>query len=105
VGALLGGRVGTMSTEQDPVLPQSGEESDDAARSGEALATQEGVDGCLQALGVTGDAPVVIDLATWQGRQVAVIVLDEGGRDAVWVVDRGCRPGADGLVHYQVVTD
>jgi hypothetical protein len=46
----------------------------------------------------------VVDLATWQGRDVAVIVLQsQPDRAEVWVVDRSCRPGADGLVYYQSV--
>lgn len=59
---------------------------------------------CLQALGADPTSAAVVDLATWQGQEVAVIVLDEGPRHTVWVVERSCRPGADGLVHYQVLT-
>lgn len=73
----------------------------DAAPSGEPLATPEGLAGCLDALGSPGAAPEAVDLATWQGRDVAVIVLDTGDAAAVWVVERTCAPGADGLVHYQ----
>lgn len=73
----------------------------DAAPSGEPLATPEGLAGCLQALGSPGAVPEAVDLATWQGREVAVIVLDTGDATAVWVVQRTCAPGADGLVHYQ----
>jgi hypothetical protein len=72
------------------------------------LSTPEGLAGCLEAIGASGQTPRVVDLATWEGREVAVIVLDDPdagtGRLGVWVVERSCRPGADGLVHYQSVT-
>ncbi|MFP5334542.1 MAG: anti-sigma factor family protein [Actinomycetes bacterium] len=76
----------------------------DAQRSAEPLAIPQGLAGCLEALGATGAVPLAVDLATWRGRDVAVIVLDEGESRAVWVVERTCAPGADGLVHYQSVT-
>lgn len=76
----------------------------DAERSAATLASPEGLAGCLEALGAPGAVPLVVDLATWQGREVAVIVLDESEARAVWVVLRTCAPGADGLVHYQSVT-
>ena len=78
---------------------------DAAGESALRLANPADLAACLEALGADAAAEPVVDLATWQGREVAVIVLDEGSRHTVWVVDRGCRPGADGLVHYQALPD
>lgn len=75
-----------------------------AAPVEEPVATPQGLAECLVALGAPGAVPQVVDLATWQGEPVAVIVLDEGDRRGVWVVERTCAPGADGLVHYASVT-
>lgn len=89
---------------------ESAEESADgpagtlAAPVEEPVATPQGLAECLVALGAPGAVPQVVDLATWQGEPVAVIVLDEGDRRGVWVVERTCAPGADGLVHYASVT-
>lgn len=64
------------------------------------LATAAGLAGCLQALGTTAQ-PLAVDLASYDGRPAAVLVLPlaSGGRE-VWVVARDCRPGADGTMFY-----
>lgn len=64
------------------------------------LATPAGLAACLQALGTTAQ-PLVVDLASYDGRPAAVLVLPlaSGGRE-VWVVGRDCRPGADGTMFY-----
>lgn len=65
-----------------------------------ALGSASGLDGCLRALGAPS-RPIVVDLATYEGRPAAVLVLPEdGGGEAVWVVARDCRPGADGTMFY-----
>lgn len=62
--------------------------------------------GCIEA--ATGDAdrrPVVVDLARYEGRPAAVIVLPSGasGRLDVWVVGGSCSPGnPDVLLRTQV---
>ncbi len=64
------------------------------------LASAAGLDGCLRALGATS-RPLVVDLASYDGRPAAVLVLPvSGGGEAVWVVARDCRPGADGTMFY-----
>lgn len=59
---------------------------------------------CLRALGEGDSAPIAVDLARYQGREAAVMVLagKNGGLD-VWVVARGCRPGAEGTLAYKTV--
>jgi hypothetical protein len=51
---------------------------------------------CLRSLGESDRAPLAVDLARYQGREAAVIVLagKVGGYD-IWVVARDCRPGAE----------
>ena len=83
----------------------AGEALPGAAAAGELLATPEGLAGCLEAIGAPGQTPEAVDLASWEGRDAAVIVLPTQGGHAVWVVGRDCAPGADGLVHYQSVRD
>jgi hypothetical protein len=87
--------------------PGGGAESataEDAGPGGDARLTDPAaLQACLEALGADPGAAAVVDLASWQGRDAAVIVLEEPSRHTVWVVERGCRQGADGLVHYQVV--
>lgn len=91
----------------DAPVPQGAEGAEELAGGAEGtrLAAPDALAGCLEAIGAAGATPQAVDLATFDGRQVAVIVLPgNGARSQVWVVDPGCRPGADGLVHYQVVT-
>jgi len=83
----------------------SGEALPGAAAAGELLATPEGLAGCLEAIGAPGQTPEAVDLASWEGRDAAVLVLPTQGGHAVWVVGRDCAPGADGLLHYQSVRD
>jgi hypothetical protein len=59
------------------------------------------LNGCLSALQAGGRRPVAVDLARYEGREAAIIVLNgaNGGYE-VWAVARDCRPGADGTITY-----
>jgi hypothetical protein len=57
---------------------------------------------CLRSLGESDREPLAVDLARYQGREAAVIVLagKVGGYD-IWVVARDCRPGAEGPLAFK----
>ena len=67
------------------------------------LTTPAGVEACLTALGYPTVTPQLVDLATFAGKPVAVIVLpgDTRGRQ-VWVVGRTCSATGDGLAYWTV---
>lgn len=62
------------------------------------IATPTGLASCLAALDLRGDAQAVVDLATYDGRPVAVIVTRHGDHDEVRVVKRECTTGSPDLV-------
>jgi hypothetical protein len=53
---------------------------------------------CLTALGASSDAVVAVDLARYQGREAAVLVLRTEGGYEVWVVERTCHAGDEGAL-------
>jgi hypothetical protein len=67
-----------------------------------SLTTPAGLRACLGALGVTSGAPVLVDLATYEGKPAAVIVVPSpsGVGRQVWVVSRTCAGTQDGLAYY-----
>jgi hypothetical protein len=69
-----------------------------------ALSTPTGLAGCLSALGDAGAVPQLVDVARFEGKPAAVIVLpsDDGGRE-VWVVATTCRPGQDGMKYFRSI--
>jgi hypothetical protein len=76
-----------------------------ALRAGEqSLRDPAALQGCLKAIDAAGVRPLAVDLATYQGRAAAILVLPgrEGGYE-VWAVARDCRPGADGTLHFAAV--
>jgi hypothetical protein len=86
----------------------SGEESGGSGTAGadtgidagnQSLRDTATLNGCLAALKADGRRPVAVDLARFNGRDAAIIVLNgvNGGYE-VWAVARDCRPGADGTI-------
>jgi hypothetical protein len=91
-----------------PTTPQAATGADQRVRQfsgNQTLLTPAALDGCLRELDATRDEVVAIDLARYQGRESAVIVLrGTGGKLDVWIVARDCKPGADGTLKYVAVT-
>jgi hypothetical protein len=81
---------------------QSGFTSGDAAST--TLTTPSGLQACLGSIGVT-TVPVLVDLATFDGKPVAVLVLPGPGGVGrqVWVVSRTCAGTQDGTAYYGVL--
>ncbi|WP_285592998.1 hypothetical protein [Kineosporia sp. NBRC 101731] len=79
----------------------SGDSADtgDTADNGDLLKDPEALEKCLQAIDQKDAQPVAVDLATYNGREAALIVLPgaSGGYD-VWIVARTCQPGDDGTI-------
>jgi hypothetical protein len=57
---------------------------------------------CLTALGVSAARLVAVDLATYEGREAAILLLTaaDGRGHEVWAVERSCGPGAEGALKY-----
>jgi hypothetical protein len=53
---------------------------------------------CLSALGAASDSVVAVDLARYQGREAAVLVVRTANGYEVWVVERTCHPGDEGAL-------
>ena len=68
-------------------------------------ATPQGLAGCLSALGAPSTTPLLVDVATFEGKPAAVLVLPgDGRRPEIWVVSPTCTPGADGMKYFTTVT-
>ena len=57
------------------------------------IATEVGLESCLTAHSLPTDAPVHVDIANYEGEPAAIIVVTEGGRSTVRVVERACTSG------------
>ncbi len=69
------------------------EVSADQAASLGPLATPDGANACVAALG-DADAPsVTVDLATYAGQPAAVVVIARDGKTTAYAVQRGCSTG------------
>jgi hypothetical protein len=53
---------------------------------------------CLAALGAASGSVVAVDLARYQGREAAVLVVRTQSGYEVWVVERTCHPGDEGVL-------
>jgi hypothetical protein len=71
---------------------------DAAAES--TLTTPAGLHACLQALDAGNAQPLLVDLATFDGKPAAVLVLPDGTGREVWVVSRSCAGTNDGTAYY-----
>jgi hypothetical protein len=93
--------VGARSTSAQ--VPAPGPSAADAGN--QSLRNSAALSGCLAALRAGGRRPVAVDLARFDGRDAAIIVLNgaNGGYE-VWAVSRDCRPGADGTITYLDLT-
>jgi len=75
-----------------------------AAAGNQSLRDPAALQACLQAIDAAGVRPLAVDLARYQGREAAILVLP--GRDGgyeVWAVARDCRPGADGTLYFAAI--
>lgn len=68
----------------------TGSGASDALTSGAPAATDRGLRACLHALGVEDWQPVKGDLATFDGQQAVVAVVDSDTGQTVWVVPPDC---------------
>jgi hypothetical protein len=69
-----------------------------------ALAQPEVLARCLTALNAADQVPIAVDLARFQNREAAIIVLEgqDGGYE-VWAVSRDCGSGDEGSLGFFVV--
>ena len=84
----------TLASQARDLVTTPGPEvgADQAAALG-ALATPDGANACVAALG-DADAPAVtIDLATFAGQPAAVVVISRADKTTAYAVQRGCATG------------
>jgi hypothetical protein len=62
------------------------------------VATPIGLGSCLAALGVSNPAAVSADLATFDGRPAAIVVVTRDGAATAWAVARSCTEGSPGIL-------
>jgi hypothetical protein len=82
------------------VQPQANKAAAEAA--GSTLGTVAGIKACLTAIAAPSGVPELIDLATFEGKPAAVLVLpDTNGTKEVWVVSRTCSGTNDGTLFFE----
>ena len=57
------------------------------------IATRVGLDACLASLGEAGAGAVTVDIATYDGRPAAIIVVTKGATTTAYAVQRDCSTG------------
>jgi len=63
------------------------------------IGTEVGLASCLEGLGVAAPSAVSADLATFEGRPAAIVVVTRDGASNVWAVERSCSAQAPGVLH------
>ena len=69
------------------------------------IGTPVGARSCADALGVPGDAGLLVDVAVVDGRPGAVLVVDTGAGRTAYAVERSCTTGTTGPVSGPVPVD
>lgn len=94
---------GTTEQTDAPAEPKTAERVSATSR----LADPEALAQCVRELAPGGKArPLLVDLARFNGREAAVIVLPRPGEEdrlEIWVVGPGCTRGNAHTLHYQNV--
>ena len=70
----------------------------------QALRSPPTLQACLAAIDSRGEQPIAVDLARYERREAAIVVLP--GRDGgyeVWAVTRTCGPGGDGTLKFAAI--
>jgi hypothetical protein len=89
-----------LSSVAGAIQPQANKAAAEAA--GSTLGTVAGIKACLTAIAAPTAVPELIDLATFEGKPAAVLVLpDTDGTKEVWVVSRTCSGTNDGTLFFE----
>src|SRR6476661_9696763 len=97
---------GTLAAQARALLDHPGQPIRDLAAESPGIgpiATPIGLESCLEALGAldathpTADA-VSVDLATYDGKPAAVLVVTRAGASTAWAVERSCTTGSPGVL-------
>ena len=97
---------GTLAAQARALLDHPGPSVRDLAAESPGIgpiATPIGLESCLEALGAldathpTADA-VSVDLATYDGKPAAVLVVTRAGASTAWAVERSCTTGSPGVL-------
>ncbi len=84
-----------------PAGDTAGGKAPETSAGASTLTTPAGLRDCLSALGVGTVTPLLVDVSTFNGKPVVVLVLPGAGttRD-VWVVSRTCSGADDGTAYF-----
>jgi hypothetical protein len=89
-----------LSSAGGAVAPKANQAA--AVAGGSTLGTVAGIKACLAAIAAPSAVPELIDLATFEGKPAAVLVLpDTNGTKEVWVVSRTCSGTNDGTLFFE----
>jgi hypothetical protein len=106
----LAGQVGALVKRVSAARAQAGDSTQGGtglqrqSAGDEALRSPAALQNCLAALDSGGEQPLAVDLARYENREAAIVVLP--GRDGgyeVWAVARSCGPDGDGTLKFATV--